>query len=79
MEDNKLYRRRQIPAGVQPLAVTIADAADLVGVGRTKIYKYVADGKLRLCKLGKRSVIPYADLEALVNGSVEAARPQDAA
>ena len=79
MEDNKLYRRRQIRGDVQPLAVTIADAADLVGCGRTLIYKYVADGKLRLCKLGKRrSVIPYADLEALVNRSAEPEGPEAA-
>ena len=50
-----------------PLAVTVDQACDLVGVRRTKLYELVRTGQLRLVKIGRRSVIPFDDLKKLVS------------
>ena len=52
--------------GLPPLAVTVDQACDLVGVRRTKLYELVRTGQLRLVKIGRRSVIPFDDLKKLV-------------
>ena len=53
--------------GLPPLAVTVDQACDLVGVRRTKLYELVRTGQLRLVKIGRRSVIPFEDLKKLVS------------
>ncbi len=40
------------------LAYSVDDFAELVGVGRTKIYQEIRDGRLRAKKLGSRTLIP---------------------
>lgn len=50
-------------------AVSIVDAAGMLGVGRSKIYDLMRDGKLASVHLGKRRVIPVAAIDALVKGS----------
>jgi excisionase family DNA binding protein len=48
------------------LLVSVPDARrHLGGVSSQTIYRLIANGKLRLVKVGRRSLIPRADLEAL--------------
>lgn len=49
-----------------PLALKIDDACRSIGIGRTSIYKLIADGKLRPVKLAGRTLIPRAELERLL-------------
>jgi excisionase family DNA binding protein len=49
------------------LAYSINEAADRIGVGRTTLYQLVNAGELRLVKLGSRSLIIAAELEALLH------------
>lgn len=56
-----------------PLLYSIDDArAVLGGVGRTWIHMQISKGRLRRVKLGRRTMIPVAEIEALVaNGVVQ--------
>lgn len=47
----------------RPLAVSPADAARLIGLGRTRLYEEIRSGKLRSFKLGKRRLIPITALQ----------------
>ena len=51
-----------------PLAVDVKEAARLTSFGKTKIYEMLADGTLPSRTIGRRRVIPYAALKALVEG-----------
>lgn len=48
---------QQLIAGLQPLAVSPADAARLIGIGRTMLYDEIASSRLRSAKIGKRRLI----------------------
>jgi excisionase family DNA binding protein len=39
------------------LAYSINDFAELIGIGRTKVYAEIRDGRLRAKKLGSRTLI----------------------
>ncbi len=51
-----------------PLAVDVKEAARLTSFGKTKIYQMLEDGTLPSKKIGRRRVIPYSALKALVEG-----------
>ncbi len=46
-----------------PIAVGPADAARMLSLSRTQVYRLVSAGELRICKVGSRSLLPVADLE----------------
>ena len=45
---------------------TINEATAAIGIGRTKLYREIADGKITPRKLGQRTIILAADLEDYV-------------
>lgn len=47
-----------------PIAVTILDAVKASGMSRTTIYEALKRGDLTARKAGRRTLIPFADLEA---------------
>jgi excisionase family DNA binding protein len=49
-----------------PLALTVRNACALSGIGRTLLYKLIDTGQLRRVKVGKRTLIPFDDLQKLV-------------
>ena len=49
-----------------PITVTITTAQRLSGLGRTKLYELIAQGKLSAPKVGRRRLISFASLKALV-------------
>jgi excisionase family DNA binding protein len=49
------------------LAYSIKDAAVALGIGRTKLYELINAGELSVVKLGSRTLIRRADLEALLD------------
>jgi excisionase family DNA binding protein len=69
-------RKRTPPPSLAPLTVTVPDAANLLGVGKSSIYRLVRAHKLELIKLNKRALIRYADLERLVAGSAKSPQPE---
>ena len=46
-----------------PIALGIAESCAVLGVGRSTVYKLIKVGSLRAVKLGRRTVILYADLQ----------------
>lgn len=47
---------------IEPLAVPIAEAARLGGVGRSTIYSEIAKGELPVHKIGRRTVVTMENL-----------------
>ena len=60
-----------------PIAVTLAEAVHITGIGRSTLYKLFNEGKLTPRKAGKRTLILIAELEAFVK-SLPAGGPRDA-
>lgn len=52
----------------RPLLLTPEEVADVLRVGRTKVYSLIQRGELRSVRIGKSRRIPYSALEAFVEG-----------
>lgn len=50
-----------------PIAYTVQQAAVVCGLSRTTLYGLIKTGELTPVKIGVRTLIRHADLEALVN------------
>ena len=50
------------------LLYTIAEACGALGVKKSTLYNLVSDGRLRMVKLGKLSMVPDDSIRALVAG-----------
>ena len=77
MGDETLHARSDI-IQLKPISVTFADAKRLTDLGTTSLYELVKLKRLRVTKVGKRSLINYADLENVVRFA-EPDGPRDAA
>ena len=51
------------------LAFTIPEACHAIGIGRSKLYELIAQGRVETRKIGKRTLIPKGSLEALLERS----------
>ena len=56
------------PSVPKILAVTVKEAKRLSGVGHTKLYELIAEGRLETVKIGRRTLVRYRSLEALLGG-----------
>ena len=63
--------------------LTIAETANAIGAGRTRIYNLIAEGRLRAVKLGTSTRIVAESVAELVaalpSASIKAAEPRDRA
>lgn len=50
------------PTTVEPIAVTVAQAAQLIGVGRTKAYSMIKAGEIPVVRVGTITRVPLAAL-----------------
>jgi excisionase family DNA binding protein len=48
---------------VDPLLVSIPEAAGILGIGKSTLFELLAAGKIKARKLGARSLIAVTDLE----------------
>ena len=48
------------------LAYTAEEVAEMVGIGRSKLYQHINTGQLQAKKLGRRTIVLKNDLEAYV-------------
>lgn len=53
---------------IEPLAVPIAEAARLGGVGRSTIYNEIANGNLQAHKVGRRTIVKLENLRTWMAG-----------
>lgn len=63
----RIGRARGPPAGLKPLAVPVKVACQLVGVGNTTMYELIKQGRVETTTIGKRRLIFYRSLEALLS------------
>lgn len=49
------------------LAVSVNEAARILGVGRTNLYSMIRDGRVDALKLGRRTLIKTASLRRLID------------
>src|ERR1700730_8512144 len=63
---------RQIPAieSRPPVACSMREAAQLIGIGVTKLYSLVMDGSIASFCIGSRRLIPYESLLAFCRAQV---------
>jgi excisionase family DNA binding protein len=52
--------------GLKPLAVPVNTASDLLGVGNTKMWELIKDGRVQTISIGRRRLVIYDSLERLV-------------
>lgn len=53
------------------LAVPVPEACTRLGIGRTLFYELVNAGEIRTFKVGARTLVPVADLEAFVERKLQ--------
>ena len=53
---------------MDPLAISVNDAAKTLSLGRTSIYAMIGDGRLETFKLGRRTLIKMVSIRRLVDG-----------
>lgn len=53
---------------LEPLAYNVKGAIAVTGLGRSTIFALLASGTLARVKVGKRTLIPRASIEALLSG-----------
>jgi len=51
---------------MEPIAISINDAAKVLGLGRTSIYAMIADGRLEAFKVGRRKLVRVESIKRLV-------------
>lgn len=56
------------------LAYPVDEAARLLGVGRTTLYRLVGEGKITAVKIGGRTVVPATELEQYLQRQIMKAR-----
>ena len=59
--------RRHPKAAVQPLAVDLETAGQLLGIGRTTAYGLAASGRLPTVRVAGRRRVPIKAIEALLD------------
>ena len=62
----------RVDVGLKPLTVTVATARKLSGLGNTTVYQLIKDKKLETVHVGRRTLIVFHSLEALLTPSSEA-------
>jgi excisionase family DNA binding protein len=51
---------------MEPLALSIKDAAKALGLGRTTIYAMIADGRLEIFKIGRRTLVKMESIRRVI-------------
>jgi excisionase family DNA binding protein len=49
------------------LAYGVDDTAEALSLSRSRIYELIASGEIAACKVGKRTIIPAAELTAFLD------------
>lgn len=60
-----------LSASQAPLAHQINSACQRLGIGRTKLYSLISENKIRVFKIGKRTLVPESELQRFVTESMQ--------
>ena len=66
--ETKIGRPEPATAPLEPLAVRIPTAMQLIGVRRSTVYALIKTGELHTVKLGRATLITMRSLRRLVEG-----------
>lgn len=58
----------------EKISVTVSQACELTGLGRSTIYRLFDEGKLSRLKVGSRTLIKVSDLHALMDSLSDTAK-----
>lgn len=64
MEDALKAQSNSHAIPVEPILVSVADAHQALGIGRTKLYEEINAGRIKIVRFGKRTLIPVEELRA---------------
>ena len=53
------------------LAVTVSEAASMLGVSRAKLYPLITSGEIRSLKIGKCRRVPVREIESFIDRQFE--------
>ena len=59
------------------LLLTVENVAEMLNVGRSKLYSYILSGQLRSVKIGRRRLIPPDAVHEFVAKLQQESRPGD--
>ncbi|WP_044660558.1 helix-turn-helix domain-containing protein [Sphingobium sp. YBL2] len=51
---------------IEPITVRIPDACRMLGIRRSKLYELIAEGEIRILKLGSATLVPVEGIRELV-------------
>jgi excisionase family DNA binding protein len=54
---------------MERIAVSIKEACRSIGIGRTKTYELIKEGRLDTFKLGRRTLVTVASIHSLITES----------
>lgn len=54
------------PDRFEPITVRVPDACRMLGIRRSKFYELIADGEIKILKLGSATLVPMEQIRALV-------------
>lgn len=54
------------PYGTDPLTVRIPEACRLTGIGRSKLYELIAEGRIEIVKVGGMTLVSFESLKRLI-------------
>ncbi len=54
---------------IEPMVLGVKEAADFIGLSRSRLYELISDQSIEAKKLGSRTVIPVASLRAFVEAA----------
>lgn len=52
---------------LKPITVTVDNAIKLSGLGRTKLYELINQGRIKTTTIGRRRLVVYSSLEELAD------------
>ncbi|MEH3159828.1 MAG: excisionase family DNA-binding protein [Sphingomonas taxi] len=52
---------------MEPVTITVAGAKKALGLGTTKIYELIGEGRLQTVKIGRRTLVKTDSIRALVD------------
>ncbi len=61
---------------VERLLVPVREAAELLGIGRTRTWQLIYEGRLRAVRIGRRTLMPRAEPERFIRELEEEAAQQ---
>jgi excisionase family DNA binding protein len=56
-------------AALEPIATTIKNTAEALGVSKTHVYELIRQGRLDKIKLGRRTLVKIDSIRRLVEGA----------